>query len=393
MKRAVAAALVMFLAASAYGAVGDLAPKTCNPFQAGGWMVWMAGGQDVKPAPADCGTVSPKARTITLRGNGPPLLVAIDAAKADDKFLNVVRIDADGTGKFTAEASISFSWPAADGTGAADIGPATLTLVRDGRKVPVEVRGSAASNATGVVSLFLQFGSCLEGQCAFGDKVRGVRIVDVTGNFRMDDAAKVTVKDGTVRGITRGDAVQVDDGKGAFVPVGSVGQPVRVDGAWYDVAVSADGAQVSATALKGPFGKIKIDADKWTAMLIGPEHVFSLSGGNDPVEVPAGKYAVQMASVSKSGASMAISDSRLVEGKAEMFEVAADKTVENPFGSPLTARVEVAQNGHVAVLTPVILDCGGRQVMNVMAPAKPAAEFQVFVPNGAVAFAASLEFT
>ena len=164
MNRAIAVALVMCLAASAYGAVGDLTPRACDPNEiGGGWPASMAGGQDVKAAPAGCGTVHAAAKVITLRGYGPPVAVALDAAKADDKFLNVVRIDVDGTGKFTAEASIPITWPAADGTGAASIGPATLTLVRDGRKVPVSVRGYATSNGAGLASLYLVFGTCLEG--------------------------------------------------------------------------------------------------------------------------------------------------------------------------------------------------------------------------------------
>ena len=302
MKQLLAVALVMALAASAYGAVGDLAPKACEPKEVGGWPVWMAGNQDVKPAPAGCGTVHPAAKVIMMRGNGPPVLVALDAAKADDKFMNVLRIDADGTGKFTAEASIPFAWPAPDGTGAANLGPATLTLVRDGRKIPVNVSGSAASTSAGLASLYLTFSTCLEGQCAFGDKVRTVRFVDDTGNFRSLDAMKVTLKDGAMSGMPQCDDIWLDGGEGGrFQKAGMVGQPILVDGKWYDLSVSADETKVTAAPLQGPFGKIKMDADQWQAVLIGPDRVLSLTGGKEPLDVPAGKYAVLRAALTKSG--------------------------------------------------------------------------------------------
>ncbi len=415
----------MVLASSAYGAVGDLTLKGCDANQ-GGWAAQMTGGQGVKPAPADCGTVNPKAKVITLHGhlpggddNGVTVQAALDSTKADDKILDVLRIDAAGTGKFVDAPSTVFKWPAADGTGSAMIGPLALTIVRDGRKVPVQVRGFINGNTDGPVALYLMFGSCLEGQCAFGDTVRTVRFIDTTGNLRMDDPVKILAKDGAPTGFTPGDEIAMEILKGdsqigpdnnpddpaskaegmRFRLAGEYGQPLLVGGKWYDLAVSADGTKVSAAPAKGPFGKIKMDADQWEAQLVSTDHVFTVSGGKDPVEVPAGKYAVLRAALTKSGQLVGISDDRLMnpKGGAELFEVAADKTAEGPFGPPLTARVEVALNGRNAIFTPVIADAGGRAMGNLYAVSDPAHQphhqFEVRDAAGKVIYSAALEFS
>ncbi len=396
MKCLVAVALVMVLAASACGAVGDLTPRACDPNEiGGGWPASMAGGQDaVKAAPAGCGTVHAAAKVISLRGYGPPVVVALDAAKADDKFLNVIRIDVNGTGKFTAETSIAFTWPAADGTGAASIGPATLTLVRDGRKVPVSVRGYATSSTAGLASLYFVFGTCLEGQCAFGDKVRTVRFVDDTGNFRCDDAFNALLKNGALSGSDRCDDIWLDGGEGGrFQKIGLVGQPLQVDGKWYDLTVSADQSKVAVAATKGPFGKVKVDADEWSAFLMGPDRALKLTGGKDPVEVPAGKYAVLRAELTKPGEVVSVADYRVMQGKAEMFEVTADKTAENPFGPPLTAKVTVEQKGRDVAMDPTILDGGGRTVSSLSIAGKDAGQFEVRDAAGKVIYSAALVFS
>jgi hypothetical protein len=398
MKHVIAAALVMCLSASAYGAVGDLAPKAGEPDRYGGSILQMQAPEAPKPAPAGCGTVNPNAKIITMGGSASSVVVAFDAEKADAKILDVLRIDSDGTGKFTADASIPIAWPAPDGTGSAQIGPATITLVRDGRKVPVTVKGVAASSTSGMASMFLIFSTCLEGQCAIGDKTYTVRLVDTTGNFRAADAAKVTLKDGVPVDQGRGDAIWVAAGEGAQLKsVGSLGQPFLMDGRWYEMSVSADQSKVTASAVKGPFGKIKVDADQWQARLVGTERVIAISGGKEPVEVPAGKYAVLTGSMTKSKVLAMMTDSRFAQGKAAMFEVPADKTVENPFGQPLATSVEVTLTGRNAIFMPTVTDAGGRFVGSFFVlgtgVSKSGGQFEVTDADGKIVYSASLEFS
>jgi hypothetical protein len=366
-------ALVLGLAASAYGAVGDLTCKGCDPNEGGGWYVRMTGGQDVNPAPADCGTVNPKAKLITLHtadmtapGKDFKLRVAVDSARADATILDVLRVDAGGTGKFTADASIAFKWPAADGTGAASIGPLAVKLTRDGRQVPVLVRGYITGSTGGVASLYLSFGACLEGECAFGDKVRTVRLVDTTGHLKMEHPATVVIQDGLPRNINPGDAIMIGGADGRFTRAGFFGQPIFIDGTWYDLAVSADNTKVTAAPTKGPFGRIKLDADPWSVMLISTDRILFASGGKEPALVPAGKYYVQSASLTRSGSTASLTDFLVYQGKAKAFEVVEGKVTENPVGPPFTSRVVAQQNDRTVMLEPTLTDPAGRSVTNIL---------------------------
>ena len=154
--------------------------------------------------------------------------MALDSAKADAKVLDVLRVDAAGTGRFTPEASMAFQWPTADGSGLAALGPLTVSLIRDGYQIPVTIRGYVSGTSSAPAFLRLQFGSCLEGRCEFGDVERSVRIVDATGNMRMDDPLKVTFNAASQVQVARGDEVLVEVGKGDSLaqdarPVGSAG--------------------------------------------------------------------------------------------------------------------------------------------------------------------------
>ena len=164
MRAMIVAAVVMCLASSAYTAVGDLTCKACDARD--GWMARMPpsapppadriaarGEGPIRPAPAGCGTVNPAAKVITLKTPTGTLLVALDSAKADDKVLDVLRIDVTGKGQFTAAAFMPIKWPKDDGTGSVTFGPVTLKVTRDGREMAVAFRGNIISGAGGVTKL------------------------------------------------------------------------------------------------------------------------------------------------------------------------------------------------------------------------------------------------
>jgi hypothetical protein len=363
-----------------------------------GWSASMSGAADVKPAPADCGTVNPAAKVITLRLGEGTLLVALDSAKADDKVLDVIKVDTTGKGKFTADASLPIKWMSgADGAGSGNAGPATVKLTHDGREVPVTLRGYVMRDTSGgITSLFLRGAVSLEGACAFGDKIHTVRFVDVTGNLRMDDALKFAVKDGAPVAPMPGDMVMIDPAPGARgTPSAMVGSPVRVDGTWYDLALSADQKKVTATPLKGPFGKLKFNADTWTAMLLCGDRLFMLMDVKDAVEMPAGKYILAQGMFSKGGVMIGCSDqARFMQGKAEAFEIAAGKTVEDFMGPPFTGRVEVTGAGDTRTLTPSITDAHGLTVSNIMVMPRPDdASGKAAVVEGRPPSAGSIEIT
>jgi hypothetical protein len=416
MKRMIAAVLVACLASSAYGAVGDLTSKGCDP-NVSGSVVAMSVARILKPAPAGCGTVNPAAQVVTLRSGGSEVMVAVDSANASDKDLNVLRIDATGDGKFTPAATLPIKWAAEEGT-SSNVGPGTVRLTRGGRQVPVEVSGYLVRSSAGIQVIYLRFGACMEGQCAFGEKVHTVRFIDMTCNFRADDPTKVIMKDGAPTGVTTGDALWIEQGagggpavppteqvrvlggevlaSGGFSLAGEVGQPIMVDGVWYDLTLSADGTKVAAAPLKGPFGKVKVDADQWSATLVG-ERVFNLTNLKGAIEVPAGKYAVLSGTMMKAGAGATFADTRLRAGMlATMFEVAAGKTAENVFGPPLSASVAFQGKDRAVTFTPAITDAGGRTVSSFYsAGTTPATigKFEVCGADGKTVYSAALEFS
>jgi hypothetical protein len=392
MNRAIVAALVACLASSAYGAMGDLTLKAGDTLSPG-WSAYMSGGQHIRPAPAGCGTVNPAAKVITLNAVDTPIQVALDSAKADDRILDVLRIDTTGTGKFTAAASIPIKWPAADGTGAAGLGPVTLTMTRNGRKAPVSVRGFVSANTAGVTSVSLSVGVCLEGECAFGDKVHVVRFVDMTGNFKMDDVAKVNLKDGVPVGVTPGDSVQINPDNMARRSGGAVGHSILVDGVWYDLAVSADEKKVTATPLKGPFGKLRMSADLWGVNLVSVDGVLTLRV-KGAVDIPPGKYLLQDGMITKGSVTVTYFGLAFGQDKVTAIEVAAGKTVEDFFGPPFTTTVGAEVAGRSVLLKPRIIDAGGREVFDISADSgKPVGKFEVTGADGKVAYSAALEFS
>jgi hypothetical protein len=86
----------------------------------------------------------------------------------------------------------------------------------------------------------------------------------------------------------------------------------------------------------------------------------------------------------------------MAEGKAmTLFEVAADKSIENPFGSPFTASVEAAMAGRTVTFTPAIKDSGGRSVGRLAAtdPEAKGGQFEVCDAAGKVIYSAALEYT
>ncbi len=199
-------------------------------------------------------------------------------------------------------------------------------------------------------------------------------------------------------GLMQGDFVEVDTGDGSFqksaVRRGYVAQPVLVDGAWFQVTLSADQNKVTAAPLKDPTGQIKVAAPEWSATLISPDRILLVEGGKDAVPVPAGKYVLLNATLRNGDTVATINDPRVGAGRAETVEVIAGKLCTSPLGTPLEAHVDVELQGRQVTLKPSLFDAGGRPVQNFMAGnARVGAEWQVLGPDGKIIYTAPLGFT
>jgi hypothetical protein len=405
MRWVLAVFVPVLLAAPVFAAAGDLTLKPCDPRQVGGWSVMAAAKTDISPAPAGCGTVNPAAKVITLRSTtGDKLTVqaALDSAKPEDKVLGLLRIDVTGKGQFKDAPVVEIKLPDADTGGTGTVGPLDVQFACDGRQVPATVTGYVMTKKGGEITYAgLTFGTCLEGQCAFGDKTRTVRIVGKVGNGAGSPQLQVKVKDGVPYGFSGDGPILIGSADGKSSQRGIYGQFMPVDGTWYDIAVSADGKKVTATP-KTPTGRIQVDADTWTAFMLDTGHILSIKGDKAAADLPTGKYYVRDASVRRGDTLITLQNSRFAQaqGKAAPVEVAADKTTKATFGTSLKAHLEAKVSGRKVDLQANIADATGLDISRIftvsptgtqMLSADPGT-LEIFGPDGKLLESGKLVF-
>lgn len=341
-----------------------------------------AGQRDFVEAKPGSGTVSASATVASVRAGEKVFLVAVDSTKADAKAPDVLRFDFSGKGKFAAGLAVPLKshGPAGSGWFQASFGPATLNVPRNGKTIPVVVTGNYMKSGTSAYRrLDLRLWSGLEGTCRFGDKVRAVRVIDGNSNLGCRDAAKPVLRRGKPVGLVVGDTVAVDTGGGKFArPTKALyGQPVLVEGKWYQVDVSKDETKVSARQVDVATGQIKIDHGQWSARLVGKKHILCLEGGKVPQTVPADQYVIRMyrelAPIGDGPRSMV---AQLVLGSSPAFSgtslaspVTAGKVTNVAVGSPLAAQVNARRSGWSSyTLSLELTDAAGRDVGYMFVP-------------------------
>jgi hypothetical protein len=402
-----AAVLLMLALAPAMAEVGDVTPMATEP-GLGLSQNGMFADYPEFAKPADgAGTVHSGAVVAGVGSGGMPLAVAIDAMKADDKQPNVLRLDFTGQGKFNDQQVVPFKLET-DGALTFCAIPSTKAEVqRDGKTVPVWVSGHYQKRGARRF-IRLEISTALGGDCAFGKKVLPVRLIDCNSNLSVTDQAGVNpVHDGG-KFLSSGDTVAVDaSGSGRFV--GGVakayyGQPILVDGVWYDVKLSADGKKVAATPSDAQTGQLKIAHEQWSATLAGKKHILNLSGGAEPVAVPADEYEVLAYSETvpvpaTMGATMQpampATFSCSNRGKRVVtVSVAPDKMVELVIGSPLKASVAVKVNKGVAQMDFKLVDAAGLPVDNFTDAKgrRPTPKVDVLNANGEIIHSGAFEY-
>jgi hypothetical protein len=383
MNRALLIAVVVLGAgAAAQAGTGDLSCVGCEGLihsgtgSSTGWAfsspLRAYGSQFTKPD-ANAGTTSPLAVVTPLTVRDKTFHAAIDASKADLKTPDVIRFDFSGQGKF-GDASLPLKEQKMQGEGfSATFGPKVFEVKLQDKPVPVTVAGMYRKYPEGglrfvTMSLYV----CVGGTCAFGEKTCPVRILDGDGNLKFGDAVRL-VRGAQARPGT-GDLLFVDTGDGSFrkdVVRAYCGQPVCVNGAWYEVTVSDDGSKVAAKPVKVETGQIRIDHPSWEAVLIGKKHLLSLTGGTKPVDVPADEYA--LLNYYEQGPADSAGDRPMVvcwnneaySGKGRTVEVAAGKTAELAIGSPLQATLDANQDKQQVTFSFKLADATGAPVLYV----------------------------
>ena len=400
MKKAFVLCVFLVLPGVLHAAVGDLKPVSVSPRQAlMAKPLFGSRGSFTKPTEGD-GTVNKHAMVATLKSGKLVIKVAIDTRSPDTKVPDVIRFDFTGEGKFDDKLVVPLKRLNQD---QASFGPATLDVQVDGRTIPVTVRGGYFKSGT-YRQMNVSFGTAVEGTCAFGEKTYAVRVIDGNNNLRLGDVTTQIKHNRKLMGINAGDTLVVDTGDGSFAkPIKSFyGQPVLVDGKWYDVTISADVSKVSARQMEiEEAGTIKITHKEWSATFIGEKYILMLKGDTAPIAVPPDRYVVtdyQEMVGSEPGKSPA----RLMSGfggnypgKGKVVEVKADQMTEIPIGSPLTASITAKQSGRTVRLSLVLTDASGANVDDLTGPKggrPPAPKVEIFDTEGKSVYKCTLEY-
>ena len=382
---------------AAVGAVdaarGELVPVACDPDEAGFPPMMMAGMVNDKPG-QDRGVLTEKARigTATVPGGKLSIQFALDYSKADTDRPDVLYVDFAGKGKFdklARKCRIALKPPKAGGKGVeqVEIGPARIEVRRGGKTFPLVVRGMymtmgqvGQAKRPPMVYVGLSFAPAVEGKCTFGKRDRRVRLVDNTGDFRFDQKGKFDRKDPQSMGMPPGDTVLVDTGDGTFTR--SVirvyyGQPVFVDGAWYDVSISPDGGAVAAKRVDIKSGKLAAGHDRWEVVLEGGGKILRVTGGREAAAVPCGTYKLmyfRQWSAPDAAGKRGWLLTGLVEfmggpDKAKTVTIAAGQTARLTAGAALqtTLAAKAAEQGVVRISLS-LKDQGEMSVMTITAP-------------------------
>ena len=297
--------MIVLLAAGQAAVAGELKPVACDS-KLGAFppLVLVAKMKD-ETAPAAKG-LSPKATVGKLihawdREKGKITIpIALDYSKADLAGPDLLLLDLAGSGKFDKAQAVRLRPVEAFKPIAyvAEFGPIPRKMVRDGKPVPLTLRGMVIRLDRGdrkqlQVAVFMA--PAVQGKCRFGQAEHMVRLLDAAGDFRFDSKGSFNRKKPTGMGMGGGDVLLVDVGDGAFTrsPIKAYyGQPVRVGGRWYDVVISPDGKTVSASETATKSGEVLVEADEWELVLENAGKLTLLTGGRKAVPVPAGTYNI-----------------------------------------------------------------------------------------------------
>lgn len=305
--------------------------------------------EQLKPAPAGCGTTSPDALVASGTLGKWTFCFALDKQSPDAQGYDLLRIDPTGKFDFSKELVVArhlLILTTQDRRSASYYVKLPLALELDGRGMAVlcnaayiETEDQAGKPRR---QLEVSLSTCAQAKCRFGDLVAEVTLGDGDGNLEVTDRTLPPwgekARDGGLymQGAGRLDKVVAawDSPKGKRDQYTYFGQPLLVDGRWYEVV--CDGKTVSARPAKLPLGVVR-GQHKWEVSLVGPHLLQGLcSDDAGQVTVPVGKYQVVQYDIYRGGV-IDVSDPLDAAGKPLTIEVRADRQCELEIGLPLKA--------------------------------------------------------
>jgi hypothetical protein len=336
--------------------------------------------QEFDNAKPDSGTVNPHAIVCTVKMSADlTVSAAIDADGTDAAKPNILRLDFTGKGKFDDKMVLK---PVKSDGVTINFGPTTLQVKIGERTIPVAVQANYVRTES-YRSLALIVGTGVQANCKIGDKEYMVRMLDGHDpNFKYNDKLTVGKRAGdntggeadaaTSAGVTQCDtvAVYVPD-KTALngrksITKGYYGQPVAVEGKWYDITLGADGKKIEVAAFTGQLGKVKLGGD-WTCRLTGRKYALAAAGNSKLADMPVDEYTVDNAAAfSAAGADGKKTKITLYpSNKPRKLTVSADKEAELTFGAPLLAKTQAQAAGGNVMLSMSLADSSGMRVVSI----------------------------
>jgi hypothetical protein len=177
--------------------------------------------------------------------------------------------------------------------------------------------------------------------------------VDGSGNLSLRDGLKLPVTGEPYGAVVSQKADKVivlsDDNKP--IARGYYGQPLRVDDQWYTVAVSDDEAAVTAATLDVPTAELRPAPAKWGAVLVGRKYVLELSGGTEPIRIPADTYALGTWAEFATGAGGHESQLLCTGDARPVIKAEGGGAVPLPSLTPLRCTMNVRQTGDTVVFS------------------------------------------
>ena len=309
------------------------------------------------------GLTSPKALTGKLMLAGKPVPVALDAATADGE-LNVLRLDLENKGDFTAATVLKLAPPPPRQTTRMVDGKAeTVTLppppkyflcegVIPGPAGRVFVKGTLYTS-TGIskdgvkrefTSLSLRTANIRVGKVQIAGVDRAVALIDTNGNGLYNDAFNPEKPASLALQYGGGDAVMVDCGAGDFADLKQVKSVVldrylMLDGKAYELQVDPKGQGVTVSGAAGGQGRISFAAGNMTvqASLTGRRLSATITPQAEGMEIPVGIYQVASLQVQDP-----VSKARLLLRGGKPVEVIAGKNVTVPVETSLKCRISAS---------------------------------------------------
>ena len=226
------------------------------------------------------GLVNTRAVVASAYG-GPAVRIAIDSTKPDAARPDVVRFDFSGKGKFAGAPAVPLTVKLdSRGQMTGTFGPKVFYVERDGGKVPVFVRGSYRKQGQ-YRNVNATITTAAEGTCTFGKVTRKVRVIDKNADLVFSATLKLPYRANSAQ---YHDVMQVAGADGKFAtngPQAYVGQPVLIDGRWYDMSLAK--MKISAKPIAEQGGKVRVNGPRWRCALAGQKYFLTVSGGKDPI--------------------------------------------------------------------------------------------------------------